>query len=128
MPLAKIVLRNFALAMFLGAVGINAGQPFVRTGSETGLRMLFIGTAVLLTTMLIVLLVGYYQLRIPFDGLIGLRRAQPEILPSASTQYATRMAPTERPGVGYAMIFPSMTIVKIIAVQIVGLLVAGGAT
>jgi hypothetical protein len=36
------------------------------------------------------------------------------------------MAPTERPDVGYAMIFPSMTIVKVVAVQIVGLLAAGG--
>ena len=41
--------------------------------------------------------------------------------------YSTRMAPTERPDIGYAMIFPSMTIVKVIAVQIVGLLVATGA-
>ena len=41
--------------------------------------------------------------------------------------YSTRMAPTERPDIGYAMIFPSMTIVKVIAVQIVGLLVAAGA-
>ena len=38
MPLpANIVLRNFGLAMFLAAVGINAGQPFVRTISETGM-------------------------------------------------------------------------------------------
>ena len=36
------------------------------------------------------------------------------------------MAPTERPDIGYAMIFPSMTIVKVIAVQIVGLLLAAG--
>jgi putative transport protein len=35
MPLpANIVLRNFGLAMFLAAVGINAGQPFVRTVAE----------------------------------------------------------------------------------------------
>ena len=39
MPLpANIVLRNFGLAMFLAAVGINAGQPFVRTVAETGLH------------------------------------------------------------------------------------------
>ena len=32
MPLpANIVLRNFGLAMFLATVGVNAGQPFVRT-------------------------------------------------------------------------------------------------
>jgi putative transport protein len=35
------------------------------------------------------------------------------------------MAPTERPDIGYAMIFPSMTLVKVIAAQIVGLLMAG---
>src|SRR5499433_1698152 len=67
MPLpANIVLRNFGLALFLAAVGINAGQPFVRTVAETGLTMLFIG-AVLLTTVAIVLLVGYYLLKVPFD-------------------------------------------------------------
>jgi putative transport protein len=126
MPLpANIVLRNFGLALFLAAVGINAGQPFVRTVSETGLTMLFIGAAVLMTTVLIVLLVGYYVMKIPFDDLLGVTSGatgNPAIL-----VYSTRMAPTERPDIGYAMIFPSMTIVKVIAVQIVGLMVAAGA-
>ena len=59
MPLpANIVLRNFGLAVFLAAVGINAGQPFVQTVAESGLTMLFIGAAVLLTTVAIVLLSG----------------------------------------------------------------------
>src|SRR5499427_3650684 len=53
MPLpANIVLRNFGLAMFLATVGVNAGQPFVRTVAESGFTMLFIGIAVLLTTVL----------------------------------------------------------------------------
>jgi putative transport protein len=126
MPLpANIVLRNFGLAMFLASVGINAGQPFVRTVSETGFTMLFIGVAVLLTTVIIVLLIGYYLMKIPFDDLVGVASGatgNPAIL-----VYSTRMAPTDRPDIGYAMIFPSMTIVKVIAVQIVGLLVATGA-
>jgi putative transport protein len=126
MPLpANIVLRNFGLAMFLAAVGINAGGPFVRTVSETGVTMLLIGAVVLLTTVLIVLLVGYYLLKVPYDDLVGIASGatgNPSIL-----VYSTRMAPTERPDIGYAMIFPSMTIVKVIAVQIVGLLVAAGA-
>ena len=121
MPLpANIVLRNYGLAMFLAAVGINAGQPFVRTVSETGFTMLFIGMAVLLTTVIIVLLVGYYLMKIPYDDLVGVASGatgNPAIL-----VYSTRMAPTERPDIGYAMIFPSMTMVKVIAVQIVGLL------
>ena len=82
MPLpANIVLRNFGLAMFLAAVGINAGQPFVRTISETGLTMLFIGAAVLLTTVIIVLLVGYYLLKSPMTIWSASHRARPEIPP-----------------------------------------------
>jgi putative transport protein len=125
MPLpANIVLRNFGLAMFLATVGVNAGQPFVRTVAESGFTMLFIGVAVLLTTVFIVLLVGHYVLKIPFDDLVGVASGatgNPAIL-----VYSTKMAPTERPDIGYAMIFPSMTLVKVIAAQIVGLL-AGGA-
>lgn len=121
MPLpANIVLRNFGLSIFLAAVGINAGQPFVRTVADAGLTMLFIGMAVLLTTMIIVLLVGHYLMKIPYDDLVGVASGatgNPAIL-----VYSTRMAPTERPDVAYAMIFPSMTIVKVVAVQIIGLL------
>jgi putative transport protein len=126
MPLpANIVLRNFGLAMFLATVGVNAGQPFVRTVAESGFTMLFIGVAVLLTTVAIVLLVGHYLMKIPFDDLVGVASGatgNPAIL-----VYSTKMAPTERPDIGYAMIFPSMTLVKVIAAQIVGLLATGGA-
>ena len=125
MPLpANIVLRNFGLAMFLATVGVNAGQPFVRTVAESGLTMLFIGVAVLLTTALIVLLAGHYLLKIPYDDLVGVASGatgNPAIL-----VYSTKMAPTDRPDIGYAMIFPSMTLVKVIAAQIVGLLTIGG--
>jgi putative transport protein len=127
MPLpANIVLRNFGLAMFLATVGVNAGQPFVRTVAESGFTMLFIGVAVLLTTVFIVLLVGHYVMKIPYDDLVGVASGatgNPAIL-----VYSTKMAPTERPDIGYAMIFPSMTLVKVIAAQIVGLLMIGSSS
>jgi len=126
MPLpANIVLRNFGLAMFLATVGVNAGQPFVRTVAESGFTMLFIGVAVLLTTVSIVLLAGHYILKIPYDDLVGVASGatgNPAIL-----VYSTKMAPTERPDIGYAMIFPSMTLVKGIAGKIAGLLAPSGA-
>jgi putative transport protein len=125
MPLpANIVLRNFGLAIFLATVGINAGQPFVRTVSEAGLSMLFIGVAVVLTTAITVLLVGYYLMKIPYDDLLGVASGatgNPAIL-----VYSARTVATERPDIGYAMIFPSMTIVKVIAVQVIGLLMTRG--
>ena len=125
MPLpANIVLRNFGLTLFLATVGINSGQAFVRTVAATGPLMLLIGALVLLTTVAIVLLVGYYVLKLPYDDLLGVASGatgNPAIL-----VYATRMAPTERPDIGYAMIFPSATIVKVVAVQIIGLIALGG--
>src|SRR6266404_3974746 len=125
MPLpSNIVLRNFGLAMFLATVGVNAGQPFVRTVAESGFTMLFIGVAVLLTTVFIVLVAGHYLLRIPYDDLVGV--ASGATGNPAMLVYSTKMAPTERPDIGYAMIFPSMTLVKVIAAQIVGLLTVAG--
>jgi putative transport protein len=125
MPLpANIVLRNFGLTLFLATVGINSGQAFVTTVAQTGPLLLLIGAAVLLTTVAIVLLVGFYALKIPFDDLLGI--ASGATGNPAIVVYASRMAPTERPDVGYAMIFPSATIVKVIAVQIIGLLAPGG--
>ena len=98
MPLpANIVLRNFGLAMFLASVGINAGQPFVRTVMQEGFTLLFIGAAVLLTTVLFVMIVGYYVLKVPYDDLIGIASGatgNPAIL-----VYGVRMAPTERPDI-----------------------------
>jgi putative transport protein len=120
MPLpANIVLRNFGLTLFLATVGINSGQAFVTTVAATGPLMLLIGAAILLTCVAIVLLVGHYLMRIPFDDLLGVASGatgNPAIL-----VYATRMAPTDRPDIGYAMIFPSATIIKVVAIQIVGL-------
>jgi putative transport protein len=88
-----------------------------------GLRCSLSGLRFLLTTVAIVLLVGHYVLKIPYDDLVGVASGatgNPAIL-----VYSTKMAPTERPDIGYAMIFPSMTLVKVIAAQIVGLLMAG---
>jgi putative transport protein len=120
MPLpANIVLRNFGLTLFLATVGINSGQAFLTTVVQTGPILLLVGAVVVLTTILIVLLVGRFLLRIPYDDLLGVASGatgNPAIL-----VYAARMAPTERTNIAYAMIFPSATIVKVVGVQIAGL-------
>jgi putative transport protein len=124
MPLpANIVLRNFGLTLFLATVGINSGQAFVTTVAASGPLMLLIGAIVVLVMVLIVLLIGHFIMRIPFDDLLGLASGatgNPAIL-----VYASRMAPTERTDIAYAMIFPSATIVKVLAVQIVGIILLG---
>ncbi|WIM10587.1 TrkA C-terminal domain-containing protein [Enhydrobacter sp.] len=125
MPLpANIVLRNFGLTLFLATVGINSGQAFLTTVADTGPIMLLLGAIVVLTVVAIILLAGLYVLKVPFDDLLGVASGatgNPAIL-----VYASQMAPTERTDIAYAMIFPSATILKVLAVQIVGLAMVSG--
>ena len=87
----------------------------MQTVASNGIQILLGGAAVLLTLVLIVL-VGGHLLRIPFDDLLGVcagSTGNPAIVAAAG-----RLAPTDRTDIGYAICFPSMTIVKIIAVQV----------
>jgi putative transport protein len=112
---ANLVLRNLGLAVFIGVVAIGAGEPFAKAVASNGIPILLGGAAVVLTLVLIVL-GGGYLLRIPFDDLLGIcsgATGNPAILAAAA-----RLAPTDRPDVGYAISYPCATIVKIIAVQV----------
>ena len=67
-------------------------------------------------TLVLIILIGGYLLHIPFDDLLGVcagSTGNPAIVVAAG-----RLAPTERTDIGYAICFPSMTVVKIIAVQL----------
>jgi len=116
---ANIVLRNFDLTLFLAAVGINSGQAFVTTVGQTGPLMLLDRCRRLADNG-----------RDCPSGRI-LRAAQtrfpvaPEATPRRSSNCATSMAPTGRPDIGYAVIFRSTTIVKVIAMQVGGLVMVG---
>jgi putative transport protein len=112
---ANLVLRNLGLSVFIGAVAIGAGAPFVQTVAAQGIQILLGGAAVLLTLVLVVLAGGYF-LRIPFDDLLGVcagSTGNPAILAAAG-----RLAPTDRTDLGYAICFPATTIIKIISVQV----------
>lgn len=117
MPLsANLVLRNLGLTLFLAQVGMSSGPQFVATIAETGFLMLGLGVVVLLALVLPILVLGLFVFRMPYDevaGIVAGACSNPAIL-----AYANRLAPTDRPDLGYAMIFPGMTILKILFVDI----------
>jgi putative transport protein len=117
MPVAaNMVLRNFGLSIFLGQVAIASGRPFVDTVASQGPAVLVAAVAVLVTLVATVLLVGHFVLRIRFDDLLGVcagATGNPAILAGAN-----RMLGSDRPDIGYAIVFPTMTIAKIVAVQL----------
>ena len=97
-------------------VAIASGRPFVDTVAAQGLPVLAGAALVLAAIVLVVLLVGYFVLRIRIDDLFGVcagATGNPAILAAAN-----RMLGSDRADVGYAIVFPTMTIAKIIAVQL----------
>jgi len=114
---ASIVLRNLGLTVFLAQVGMASGPKFAATVAENGLLMLALGAVVLSAMVLPILLLGMLVLRMPFDrvaGIIAGTCGNPAIL-----AYINRLAPNEKPDLGYATIFPGMTVLKILFVSIV---------
>ena len=122
---ANLVLRNLGLTLFLAAVALKAGEPFVNTVSSTGLPILLAGIAVLLTNVFAVMLVGYFILKIPFDAVVGVMAGATGN--PAIPAYGSRLLQTERVDLGYATIFPSMTIAKVVLAQLAVGLLAGHA-
>lgn len=113
---ANLVLRNLGLTLFLAQVGMASGPKFAETVTDTGLLMLGLGASVLVALVLPIMILGLFVYRMPFDqvaGIVSGACGNPAIL-----AYANKLAPTDRPDLGYAMIFPGMTIVKILFVDI----------
>jgi putative transport protein len=124
MPLsANLVLRNFGLTVFLAQVGMASGPKFFATISSTGPVILLYSVVITLALALITVFICLKVFRLPFDTAMGVMSGatgNPAIL-----AFASRTTPTDRPDVGYAMIFPSMTVLKILFVQIAAILVGG---
>lgn len=114
---ANLVLRNLGLTLFLAQVGMSSGPKFAATVSQSGLLMLGLAAVVLVALVVPILVLGLWVLKLPYDevaGIVSGACGNPAIL-----AYANKLAPTDKPDIGYAMIFPSMTIVKILFVDIV---------
>jgi len=113
---ANLVLRNLGLTLFLAQVGMVSGPKFAATVSQTGFQMLGLGAVVLAAIVLPIIIVGLFVFRMTYDevaGIVAGATGNPAIL-----AYSNRVAPTDQPDIGYAMIFPGMTIVKILFVEI----------
>jgi putative transport protein len=114
---ANLVLRNLGLTLFLAQVGMASGPKFAATVTDTGFMMLGLGAVVLVALVVPILIIGLFVYKMPYDevaGIVAGACGNPAIL-----AYANKLTPTERPDLGYAMIFPGMTIVKILFVDIV---------
>ncbi len=114
---ANVVIRNLGLTLFLAQVGMSSGPKFAATVTDTGFVMLGLGALVLIALVVPILILGLLVFKMPYDevaGIVAGACGNPAIL-----AYTNKLTPTDRPDIGYAMIFPGMTIVKILFVDII---------
>ena len=114
---ANLVIRNLGLTLFLAQVGMASGPKFVATVAETGFVMLGLGAVVLVALVGPILILGLLVFRVPYDEVAGI--VSGACGNAAILGYSNKLTPTDRPDIAYAMIFPGMTIVKILFVDIV---------
>lgn len=113
---ASLTLRQLGLVLFLAGIGTRAGYEFgIALLSGEGVALLAAGAAVTAVTASALLLVGHLVFRVPFDTLSGLvagLHTQPAVL-----AFAVEQADSEAPNVGYATVYPTATVLKVILAQ-----------
>jgi putative transport protein len=125
MPLnANLAFREFGIALFFASVGLMAGPQFFTVAfSARGAIWLVGGIGV---TMLPLLLVGWLALavwRMNFvvvSGFIAGSMTDPPAL-----AFATNICGAESPMVAYAAVYPLTTLTRILAIQVLAVVLCG---
>ncbi|WP_322512617.1 aspartate:alanine exchanger family transporter, partial [Chloroflexus sp.] len=114
---ANLTLRQVGMTLFLAGVGTRAGYSFVTTLTQgNGLLLFLSGALITIPVAFATLFIGYKLLKIPFSLLAGMLaglQTQPAVLAFANEQTGN-----EAPNIGYAMVYPTATIAKIILAQL----------
>jgi putative transport protein len=114
---ANMTLRQIGLVLFLSGIGTRAGYAFVSTFFQgNGMLIFLVGTVITFTTSMLILVIGYKILKIPFALLTGMAaglHTQPSVL-----GFALEQAKNDLPNLGYSAVFPTATILKIILAQL----------
>jgi len=121
MPLnANLAFRDFGIALFFAAVGLDAGARFFATVfSVTGLQWLLAGACV---TFVPLLIVGIIVCRAGMNfmdvgGLIAGSTTNPPAL-----SFLTNIAESDAPTVAYATVYPLTMLLRILCAQVLALI------
>jgi putative transport protein len=116
---ANLAFRDFGIALFFAAVGLDAGPKFFATVfSVTGLQWLLAGACV---TIIPLFLVGFFACRAGMNfmdvgGLLAGSTTNPPAL-----AFVTNIAGSDAPTVAYATVYPLTMLLRILFAQILAL-------
>lgn len=113
---ANLALRQLGITLFLAAIGTTAGAGFRSAlGDPESLLIIGIGALFTLLMSLIILIIGYKVMGIPFGeaaGILAGAQTHPAVL-----SYVSETTRNELPAMGYTSVYPLAMVAKIIAAQ-----------
>jgi putative transport protein len=117
----NLAFREFGIALFFAAVGLSAGSSFFQTVfSSTGIYWLLAGLSVTVLPLLLVGVFGRVILKLNFIELSGLLAGSMTDPPALA--FACNVAGSDAPTVSYATVYPLTTLLRILAAQILAIL------
>lgn len=120
----NLAFREFGIALFFAAVGLNAGTMFFETVfSATGLQWLAAGIAVTMLPLLVVGVFARVVLKMNFMDLSGLLSGSMTDPPALA--FASNIAGSDAPAVGYATVYPLTTLMRILSAQVLAIVLLG---
>lgn len=123
-PAANHLMRDLGIALFLAAVGVKSGHGFVDTLVHgDGLKWMAFGVVVTLVPLLVVGVVGTLLTRVNYLSLCGVLSGSMTDPPALA--FAQGMSSSEAPILAYASVYPLVMVLRVIAPQVVALLLWG---
>lgn len=120
-PPANHMMRDLGIALFLAAVGVKSGQGFVDTLLHgEGLKWMACGVLVTLVPLLVVGIGGYVLTRMNYLSLCGVLAGSMTDPPALA--FAQGLSSSEAPILAYATVYPLVMVLRVIAPQVVALL------
>jgi putative transport protein len=117
---ANLAFREFGIALFFAAVGLDAGAQFFATVlSATGLVWMLAGACVTMLPLLLVGICARVACRLSFIDLTGLLAGSTTNPPALA--FATSMAGSDSPTLAYATVYPLTMLLRILCAQVLAL-------
>ncbi|MCA8933521.1 MAG: transporter, partial [Rhodospirillaceae bacterium] len=120
-PTANHVLREIGIVLFLGIVGLKAGDSFIAILTEgDGLYWMLEGAVITLVPLLLVGFTARLVLKMNYLSLCGLLAGGMTDPPALA--FASAIRPSEAAALAYATVYPLVMVLRILAPQILVLI------
>lgn len=114
---ANLMLREIGISLFLAAVGLGAGEGFVKTiVNDGGYVWIVYGVLITVLPLLIVATIGRFGYKLNYYTLIGLLAGSTTDPPALA--YSNAISPNSYPAVAYATVYPFVMFLRVLTAQV----------